>query len=180
MAPEEPMAEFKFDLGIKKESLSYMFFNRGIYSKNDESADSTVKFITSKQMKKYDNFLKKFKYGEALKHALTTKDSQVVVAVIEELVYRNGVSIAIKNLTSDDIKLLLNFIYKKCDSTNHQSVVLYIFEQCLGFLAQGDKHEDDKIDSLLYKIKEKLDAEENIAVQASELGGMLEVLESMA
>jgi len=32
----------------------------------------------------------------------------------------------------------------------------------------------------LLKIKEKLDAEENIAEEASELGGMLEVLESMA
>lgn len=113
------MADFRFDLGIKKEVLSYKFFNRGIYAKNDESADSVVKFITSKQMKKYDTFLKKFKYGEALKHALTTKDSQVIVAIIEELVYRNGIEIAIRNLEGDDIKLLLDFIYKKCDSTNH-------------------------------------------------------------
>lgn len=180
VAPEDPMAGLKFDLGIKKQVLSYKFFNRGVYSKNEESADSLVKFIASKQMKKYDTFLKKFKYGEALKHALTTKDSQVIVAVIEELVYRNGVQIAIKNLEGEDVKLLLDFVYKKCDSTNHQSVVLYIFEQFLGLLDRGERFEDQKIDLLLLKIKEKLEAEERIAAEASELGGMLEVLESMA
>lgn len=157
------MGDFKFDLGFKKQVLSYKYFNRGIYSKNDGSADSTVTFINSKKMKKYDNYLKKFRYGEALKHALTTKDTQVIVSMIEELAYRNGLNTAIKNLEEKDIRLLLNFVYKKCDSANHQNLVFHIFEQCLTYLGDGEKFEDDKIDLLLIKIREKLDAEENVA-----------------
>lgn len=159
----DPMANFKFDLGLKKQVLSYKFFNRGVYSKNDGSADVTVSFINSKKMKKYDTYLKKFKYGEALKHALSTRDTQVIVSMIEELAYRNGLHTAIKNLEEKDVKILLNFVYKKCDSANHQNLVFYIFEQCLAYLGQGDKFEDQKIDLVLIKIREKLDAEEHVA-----------------
>ena len=129
MPKEDAMASLKFDLGIKKEVLSYKFFNRGVYAKGDGGADTTVAFINSKKMKKYDTYLKKFRYGEALKHALTTKDTQVIVAMIEELAYRNGLNTAIQNLEETDVKHLLEFIYKKCDSANHQNLVFFIFEQ---------------------------------------------------
>jgi hypothetical protein len=130
----DPMANYRFDLGLKKQVLSYKYFNRGIYSKDDGSADTTVSFINSKKMKKYDTYLKKFRYGEALKHALTTNDTQIIISMIEELAYRNGLNTAIKNLEEKDVKLLLKFVYKKCDSANHQNLVFFIFEQCLAYL----------------------------------------------
>lgn len=171
---------FKLDLQIEKQRLSYKYFNRGIYSKKQELNAKKIEFMKAKKMKRYDKFLRKFRYADALKNALTTKDTQIIVSLIEELIYRDGLDIAIKGLQIDEMAILLSFVYKKCDSANHQNLILYIFEAALGKLRDIEKYEDKEIGQILMKIREKLNREEEIAQEALEISGMVELMEAMA
>lgn len=171
---------FKLDLQIEKQRLSYKYFNRGIYSKKGELNAKKIEFMKAKKMKRYDKFLRKFRYADALKNALTTKDTQIIVSLIEELIYRNGLEIAIKGLQIDEMGILLSFIYKKCDSANHQNLILHIFEIALSKLRDIEKYEDKEIGQILMKIREKLNREEEIAHEALEISGVVELMEAMA
>lgn len=136
--------------------------------------------MKAKKMKRYDKFLRKFRYADALKNALTTKDTQIIVSLIEELIYRNGLEIAVKNLGEEEMGILLSFVYKKCDSANHQNMVFNVFEVALNWLRNFEKFDDEGINQILIKINEKLNRQEEIAKQASEITGMLELMEAMA
>lgn len=167
---------YKLDIQIKKQELSYKYFNRGVYAKEEESNTKKVEFVKARKMKKYDDFLKKFKYSEALKHSLTTKDTQIIVSVIEELLYRNGLDIAVKNLGIDEIRILLNFVYKKCDSSNHQQLIFYVLEIVLKRI---ERWEDGDLDQILGKVREKISREEEVANEAIEISGIVDLMVSM-
>ena len=173
---------YKLDIQTEKESLSYKYFNRGIYNKEVESRAHFVEFLKAKKLRRYDKFLRKFKYGLALKHALTSKDTQVITGVIEELVYRNGLDIALKNLDETDLLVLLSFIYKKLDSANHQQVVFFVMERCfeLGVFVTADDSQNASVDRLLTKIREKIQLEARVGNECSEIEGILDVIEALS
>jgi len=107
------------NLSSNKEALNYKYFFRGIYNKVVNENAKRVEVIKAEKLKRYDNFLKKFKYAEALTQALTTFDTQIIVSIIEELLLRDGLDIGLKGLADEAMVNLLNFIHKKCDSSNH-------------------------------------------------------------
>jgi UTP15 C terminal len=74
---------------------------------------------------------------------------------------------------------LLGFIYKKCDSTEHQKLVFEVLDFILGRINKiCPAGENEKVDSLLKDIREKLEVEVDTASQLNELDGLLEMIES--
>jgi U3 small nucleolar RNA-associated protein 15 len=60
-----------------------------------------------KKLKKYENLMKKFKYTESLEEALETRNTVIILSVVEELVYRNGLDVALANLSYAALIILL-------------------------------------------------------------------------
>lgn len=111
--------------------------------------------------------------------ALSTKNTNIILAMVEELSFRNGLDIALDNLREKSILELLGFIYKKCDSGEHQTLLFALFDVVLNRLSKmSPVSRDLKVDNLLADIGEKLSLEVDTARETAELGGLLELIES--
>ena len=93
--------------------------------------------------------------------------------------YRDGLEIALKGLEPAQMKDLMKFLYKKSDSVNHQKIVLECLEVVLSVISASDNFLDDEIDKIMYMINLKFAEEESIIQNASELGSLVEVIESI-
>jgi U3 small nucleolar RNA-associated protein 15 len=60
--------------------------------------------------------LKKFEYRKALNHAIEMNNPEVLLSLIEELIQRGGLEIALSNRSPDELMKLIQFIkWKICD-----------------------------------------------------------------
>lgn len=122
---------------------------------------------------------RKFRYADALAESLSTKNTNIILSIVEELGYRGGLDIAIDNSSEKCLIELLGFIYKKCDSTDHQQLVFQVLDLVLSKINKiSPAGESEKVDSLLKDIREKLGVEVDTASQMNELDGLLEMIES--
>lgn len=89
---------------------TYSFFMRGMNA-DVTAGDYMVGAGNPKKRKlqKYDLALKQFRYGDALDDALETRNPQAVVAVIEELGKRKGLTIALSNRDEETLEPILAF-----------------------------------------------------------------------
>lgn len=59
-----------------------------------------------------ENFLKKFQYKQALISAINTRKNEIIVSLIEELLQRGVMSLVIRKMNSQELKLFIAFIEK--------------------------------------------------------------------
>ncbi len=158
----------------KKERMfpgTHKYLMRGKNSQPDPSD-----FVISSQLKPklqvYETFLKKFEYGNALQSALATGNAAVVVAVLSELVRRDGLAVA---LNDRDPLLLFEFLRKNISDPAYSSVLIDITNFAIDtFMPQIGRNAE--LDSVLLKLSAKLQKE--VAMQQSmyRLMGTLEAL----
>lgn len=75
---------------------NYKYFFRG---QNEKSEKDTLEVFGSakKKLKEYDIYFKKFQYHSALDAALLTKNVEIIISVLEELLDRNALKVALLN-----------------------------------------------------------------------------------
>lgn len=99
--------------------------------------------------------------------------------MVEELSYRNGLEIGLDNLSDKSVLELLGFIYKKCDSAEHQKLLFVLFDLVLNRLNKMTPVSRDlRVDNLLADIAEKLAVEVETSKETAELGGLIELIEA--
>jgi UTP15 C terminal len=99
--------------------------------------------------------------------------------MVEELSFRNGLEIAIDNLSEKSLLEMLGFVYKKCDSAEHQKLLFILFDLVLNRLNKiSPVSQNSRVDNMLADIQEKLAYEARTAKETAELGGILELIES--
>merc|ERR1712194_724519 len=158
---------------VHKDMGSRRFFTRGFYATPGEF-DTKVEQKNSKRLQKFDRLLRKFKYGEALSQALVTKNTVVILSVIEELLYRNGLKSALEKKGEEFYKNFLGFVLKKIDSANCQKLLIHVFEQFLGVFNFGSFEGSVGIDELLNRIRAKVDKEVRVVKKTVELRAIME------
>ena len=97
-----------------------------------------------------------------------------------ELAYRDGLELAIERLDQDGYVQLLEFIYKKCDSTSHQDQVLTVLDIVIRKRAcetRARPEDEKKISNLLEDIADKLAGEYETCKEAADLQAVIELLE---
>ena len=113
---------------------NYKYFNRGQYIKNlDRNTDIYIEKQKKKKLQKYDIYIKKFLYHEALDYALKTKQTEIIMGVIEELINRNTLKMAILKRNEEDVILLLNFILLKIREPKIMNILIYIFDLMINY-----------------------------------------------
>lgn len=80
---------------------NYRYFNRGQYIKeiDDQLASLTVSLPASKKVKTkdFDKYFKNFEYHNALDAAIKSNNIENIASVIEELITRNALKLALLN-----------------------------------------------------------------------------------
>jgi len=133
------------------------FFFRGAGTSADAD-DHVLQHKRKNALSKYDYFLKKFKYGEALDQALASGQSFAVTAVLEELAKRDGLFRAISNRDEDTLEPLLAFIARFINNSNYTAmltgianIVIDIYADIIG--------QSDSIDGLFQKLLDNVQKE---------------------
>ena len=91
---------------------TYKFFLRGS-SMNAEEHDVVFQKMSKKpKLQPYEKFLKSFDYGKAFNAALDTKNPIMITSLIEELISRDGLKIALKDRDEEELLPTINFMVK--------------------------------------------------------------------
>jgi len=77
-------------------------------------------------LKPYEVQLKQFKYGEALNSALETNHLLIVASLIEELMRRDGLVIALKDRNEATLAPLVDFITSKILNPRYSRLLIYV------------------------------------------------------
>ena len=80
------------------------------------------------KLQDYDIYLKKFQYHNALDAVLKKNNVEIILSLIEELIDRNALKLALMNRTEDDLVLLLNFIKWKIRDPKATNVLIYVLD----------------------------------------------------
>ena len=110
---------------FKSKAKNYKYFYRGQYSVVPDTEDMIGGINSKKQkLQPFEHTLKRFQYQKALTQAIDSKNPEVVIALIEELVHRNGLEIALANRSEADLVKVLEFIQWKVSDYRYQSVLI--------------------------------------------------------
>jgi U3 small nucleolar RNA-associated protein 15 len=85
------------------------------------------------KLQDYDIYLKKFQYHNALDSALQKNNVEIILSLLEELIDRNVLKLALMNRTEDDLILLLNFIKWKIRDPKAINILIYMLELIIEF-----------------------------------------------
>ncbi len=109
---------------------------------------------------------------------LQKKNVELTITVLEELIDRNALKLALLNRSEDDLEILLNFILWKIRDPKTMNILIYIFNLLLDYyMITFGKNE--KIDSLFLKIKEAITEEISFQMNLKEIGNKIESIENL-
>ena len=96
-----------------------------------------------KRLQPYETHLKRFEYRLALNKALAGKNPEVTIALIEELVERDGLHIALGNRSEEELILLIEFLAWKIADHRYSIVLLevarIVLDMYAGILGMSSK-----------------------------------------
>jgi len=98
---------------LESTSKGYKYFYRGQYGKVNETDDIIAKSKKKVNLQKFEKYLKKFEYKNALNAALEKKSTDITISLIEELIQRSSLEIAIANRSEEELILLIDFLIWK-------------------------------------------------------------------
>lgn len=157
---------------------SRRYFDRGGFTKPD-AGDVVVQQTSRAKSKAYDRYLRKFEFAKALKAAVGTKDTAVVVSVVEELSARKSLRNAVVGCTDEAIEDQLHLIVKNIDLPLYTTRLTQLLNVILD-VHGGDFGKGDFGDELLRRIHRKVKEQVQIGRELSRLQGGLEVVMNVA
>eukprot|EP00049_Salpingoeca_infusionum_P026409 m.25559 g.25559 ORF g.25559 m.25559 type:complete len:523 (-) comp8732_c2_seq1:55-1623(-) len=154
---------------------TYKFFMRGQTHK-PSAIDYQVEVAKRKKLKPYDKHLRAFRYADALDAVLTRNTRPVVVAsVIQELVRRDGLMIAISGRNEDSLRPLLSFIVANINNPRYSTLLSAVGELVLDVYSQ-EISQSATISSLCCALSRKLKAELTLQEQLQRTMGSLDAI----
>lgn len=139
---------------------NYKYFNRGQYSKEINPTKNQILLpkLIKKQLQSFDHCLKQFKYKDSLDEALKIKNVEYILSIIEELIDRNALKIALMNRSEDELEIVLNFILWKINDIKASSLCEYVMNIILD-LYSSLLSKSMKLKELFKKIQKEIGAE---------------------
>lgn len=117
-----------------------------------------------RKLRKYDLCLKQFRYGDALDEAMETRMPSVVVAVLEELGKRRGLTIALSNRDEESLEPVLSFLVRYVTKPRYSCTLIGVAHMVIDIY--GDvAGQSETIDELFVKLKNQI--REEIEAQKS-------------
>ncbi|KAL2499815.1 Protein SLOW WALKER 1 [Abeliophyllum distichum] len=141
----------------------FRYFHRG---QNTKPAEGDYLITRPKKLKfaEHDKFLKKFRHKEALVAALSGKNPENVVAVMEELVARKKLLKCVSNLDGEELGLLLGFLQKYSTMPRYAGFLMRLTDKVVETRAE-DIGSSDQLRGIIRNLRR--DVEEEIRIQQS-------------
>ena len=139
-----------FQPNFKSKAKNYKYFFRGQYGVVPDSEDIIAGMTTKKQkLQPFEKALKQFQYKRALNEALEQANPETTVALIEELVQRGALEIALANRTAEEVQKVLQFVAWKVSDHRYQpllvQVLRFLIDMYQGVLGTGQSPEVDSL-----------------------------------
>ena len=108
-------------------------------------------------MNESDKYIKKFQYQKALNSAIE-KDDEIVFSIIDELVDRNTLKLALFNEDQNSLIKILKLIKKKIHNPSKMNQIIYLMGIINKFYGVF-KGKNDEINSLFKEIEKEINEE---------------------
>lgn len=118
--------------------------------------------------------MKKFAYHDALDHALQTKSPSVICSVLDELINRNGLTIALSGRDDIGLAALLQFLHKYIDHPFFAALCMDVTNTIINIYGQVLGH-SVVLDDLFLKLNKKLKEENELQQSLFSLLGTVEL-----
>jgi len=158
---------------------TYSYFMRGAHEKSHDPDDYLLMHQKKQRLAEYDVLLRKFRYGDALDAVLAKRQPQAVIAVIEELGKRRGLTIALSNRDEESLDAILSFTIRFIDNpqyTPHLIGVAHILTDIYGSL----RGQSAVVDELFAKLREKVATECSVQRMLLRLLGQIDYVMTTA
>lgn len=162
----------------KKEKVSYRYATHGkTYVPLQD--DFVVAHERREQLSKYDRFFKKFEHSKALDAALDlrvrTKNPEVTVSVLLELIRRGSIKSALAGRDDKSISIILKFIQKNISNPKFVTVLTDVSNMIIDLYADQVGN-SPAMDELLVRLKDTVDGEVNYLKQLFEIMGTMDTI----
>jgi U3 small nucleolar RNA-associated protein 15 len=131
------------------------------------------------KLAEYDVLLKKFRYSDALDKVLESRQPQVVIAVIEELGKRRGLTIALSNRDEESLESILSFTIRFIDNPQYTPYLIgvaHILCDIYGSLMG----QSSVVDELISKLRAKVSSECSVQKMLLRLLGQIDYVQTTA
>ena len=133
----------------------------------------------ARQMPQYDRMLRKFQYKAALDAALETTQPGVVVGLLQELIHRGGLQIALAGRDETTLEPLLVFLVNYCTAPQYTAFLTTVCTAVINMYA-STLGRSVRIDELFFKLQTRLHREIDLQNQLLRLMGALDMIVACA
>ena len=142
-------------------SKNYKYFYRGQYLVTPDAEDIQAPAQRKKKkLQAYEQRLKRFEYREALNAALDTRNPEITLSLIEELVERDALFIALANRDEDDLVKLFDFLIWKLPDHRFTQVLLEVaritLDMYAGVIGLSDRFDNKLFNQLNLLVNDQL------------------------
>jgi len=139
--------------------------------------DQQVLLLESKKRRRrpHDDLLRKFQYREALDSALSTNDPVETMAVMDELVYRRGLNIALQNRDEADLIPLLKFLVRYTTLPRYSKLLLQVCNDVLDLYASM-VGQSVSVDEQFFQLQRRVAVEVGMQTKLAPIQGSIETL----
>ncbi|KAG5673343.1 hypothetical protein PVAND_003402 [Polypedilum vanderplanki] len=143
-------------------------------------ADEVIEKPERKHLKGYDMSLRKFEYSKALDQVMNrfcvTKTPEVTVAIIHELIRRNGLRQAFANREQDSIAKILTFFNKYIGDGRFTRVLVDAINIFLDVYEPNFMSLAPDVQRLIVELNRRIQVEENMTLEFLKLQGALDII----
>ena len=136
---------------------NYRYFFRGQYKKNLEEDELFIDKKPKIKLNESDKYIKKFQYQKALNSAVD-KNDEFVFSIIDELVDRNTLKLALLNEDKDSLINILKLIKEKIHNPSKMNQILYLMELINKYYGVF-KGKNEEINNLFNEIEKEINEE---------------------
>ncbi|CAG8619716.1 4868_t:CDS:2, partial [Paraglomus brasilianum] len=156
---------------------TYTYYVRGAQYRGEEE-DYIIESRRNKHIALYDQYLRKFQYGNALDAALRPGTRVIVtVSLLYELIHRGGLKQALKGRDDVSLEPILKFLLKNINNTRYASLLVDVGETTLDMYASV-LSKSPIIEKLISKLRDKVQHEVKIQTELSKVLGSLQMIMS--
>lgn len=148
--------------------------------RNFRDADELVEVLNKDRLEKYDRLLRKFEYSQALDWVLAkhfiNKKPEVTVAVMQELLRRQGLSIAFRGRTQDSLGKIVTFFNKYISDGRFTRSIIDFANVLLDVYEKDFLQLSEQVKRLVIELCRRIKVEEELTLEFLKLGGALEMI----
>ncbi len=154
---------------------TYSFFQRGMNAEAGEGDFTVTTDGKKRKLRSFDVALKQFRYSDALDDALATRRPSDVVAVLEELGKRRGLTAALANRDEELLEPILSFTIRYINRPHFTGLLIGIAHKLID-IYDNVTGQSETIDELFAKLKAQVGNECRAQKSLLRLVGQIDAL----